>query len=602
MHLFKLSQEILVWLRAVLGVFLRTHPVLMPALVAVRVIAHVTQLLAFFIPLKVLLLVATPGVPLYFQTFIEPQHRTGWIVALSTGAVATYLLTVVLDKLSEHWSEIGSRDLLRKSSQLAVIGNQREAAKRYYSSFSGLAANLVLVVSMFSVGLWLYPALFAFLAGFMVLQVVASWAALRSVDPIEPKWFGGYIVRSAKSYFGYLETLNFLAVFLFLIVDFLVFDGVNLLIAILSFLMARRLLSSARALAAEAVTLNGQRYRIDPLVFLEERHVPKQSGHQLELGRYFPVDGRQQRLKQALALAGIPGVAAVRSRWVDSGSRQPAIHQFDVEACSESGDTVFVGVEQVVPQSQQQVMENEALIVEHLGRHALCMAETIHEYRLGTLRCRLLDLRGTRPISMRRWRSGRCADLLLHLWAVDPGDGLRRIFQLSRPYLHERLTLEALDRLEVAVDTPAKQASYRTLRQRLAEIQSVISALPVFPLNHALSYRIVYLGSKQPFVITEWGHWSLEPVGCGLAPDLMDEAMILRLGEALEQRGWAGAMPELWQLQLAASAYQFEEQLLTRGRFNAALELAGEILKCLERRNKGESGSDSGGEKKVSNA
>jgi len=586
--LLKRIWEFFGWLGAVLGVFLRTHPILTPALILSKATAQITRLLAFFLPLKVLLLVASTGVPRYFQYFIDPEHRNEWVVGLSVAAVVCYLLTLVLDRFSDYCSKVGSSNLLQKSSRLSVIGNQRLIAKRYYGDFSGVAAGLLLVTMFFAIGVYVYPLLFAALAGFLFLQLLATWAALRLVDPAEPVGFGGYVIRRTNAYLGYLEALNFLAVFGFLVADFLLFGGVNILIAILAFLMTRRLLGSLNSVVADSVALRKQRHRIDPLVFLSEKHTRRQPGGQQKLGRYFQVADRQSRLQEILALAGIEDPSTVRSHWLDAAAS--GRYLFEVYAQNRSGEWVFTGIEQVVSKRHKQVLENEALIVESLGSGALRLADVVHEYEIGDFDCRLMDLAGAVAVSQRDWKSRYQAELTLQFWSLDPNDQLRRVFELSRPYLDERLTPEVLEPLEVAADTVAKERTLEALRENLDEIRGLIGKLPIFPHNRALTPTSVFVNGSHELKVIDWGRWSLEPIGVGLEADLLTPELVRRLHTKLKARDVGGVMPSLSQLRLAARAYAFEELVLSRGRFNEALKLASDMLGDLEMHLSGQNG------------
>jgi hypothetical protein len=578
--LFKEIRGFFSWLGAVLSVFFRSHPFLTPALIASRVVASVTRLLAFFIPLKVLLLVASPGVPRYFQFFITPEHRNEWIVILSFSAVGAYLLTLALDRLADWWSEIGSGELLRRSSVLSVIGDQRRVAKRYYASFSNLTAHMFLSAVIFGVGAYLYPSLYLFLGALIFLQLVITWLALRAVDPLEVRGFGGYVLQRTNNYVGHLETIGFLAAFGFMVTDFVVFDGVNILLAILSFLMTRRLLDALNSVTTEAVVLTRQRQRIDPLIFLERRHVKRPPGSQLKLNRYFQVAERRERLRRTLLVAGYADIVKVESHWLDSG--RAGSFAFEVRAFSSDGTARFVGLERVVASRSRQPLENESLIIESLGSRELKAPPVLLEYEVGEFQCRLFDLQGASAVTQRDWKERHQPQVMLHLWGIDPGEELRRIFELSKPYIFERIGSDRLEALEVAADTEAKVAILQAFRLELPTLQSLLKSLPTFPFNKSLGPGAIYERPDGDLYILDWSRWSLEPVGVGMEPEAVDEDLVQELESKLGARKWRGAMPTVPQLKLAGLMFAFEDQLINRARFNEALSLAERMLAHLK--------------------
>lgn len=580
MRLFHSTVRFWRWLFAVLGVFIRTHPVLTPVLIVSRALASIARILAFFIPLKVLLLIATPGVPRYFRFFIEPEYRMEWAVGLTIGAVAAYFIALLLEKLCEYWSGIGSRELLEQSSQLSVIGNQREQARGYFSDFTGQAANLLLAVVFFSVGGFLYPTLFGGLSGLILLLFLISWLALIPVDPMQPRGFGGYVLRNTGSYLGYLEALCFLGGFAFIVSDFLFFEGVNILIAILSFLMLRRLLPALSGLITGAVSLSSQRHRIDPLVFSEHKFKRKEPNANQQLLRHFSVCEREERLLALLSSGFSSEVEKVESRWVDPA--QPGWYFFDVHAYSKQGQVLLNAQEQVSGKKRRDFLENEALIMDSLGGGPLRMAPVVQEYRVAELDCRLLDIGKATPVTPQQWNQVHQRAMVESLWRLAPNGGLCEIFELSRHYLHERIGESELARMEVAVDTDEKRRIRDGLQEKFSEIQEVVGKLPIFPHNRGLSPKTVFVGDNGELCVTDWGKWSLEPVGVGVPAASIEQEH----ADALRQARRGAKKVDHWAMRLAARLFEFEDWLVNRQKYNEALRVGEHLLvdlkKCQE--------------------
>lgn len=558
-------------------VFFSTHPVLSRVLIVANTLSSITRLLAFFIPLKVLLLIATPGVPSYFRFFIEPEYRTEWAVALSVAAVAVYFLTIALEKLAEKLSEVGSRELLEQVSQMAVFNNQRELAKRYFSDFTGIAANVLLSATLLGLGLWLYPMLFMVLVAAFVLQFLVTGLALSQLDEGAPRGLSGYIHGNLTQYLSYLEAFSFLLVFAFLIGDFILLGGVNILIAILSFIMVRRVLPSVSAIFSKSASLSQQRHRIDPLVFAEKKYFRKEPGQNQKLLRHYRLDDREARLLAQLKARLGEKIVEVQSRWVDPGPG--GLYLFSVLAFDANGDVVFQGQEQVGGPKQRELLDNEALIVGAMGRAPLCMATTVQEYRLGEFECRLLDVDDGQLVDGSEWRKRHLSQFMSEMWCIDPGRKLREIFELSRAYLGDRIDDAGLERMEVAIDTPEKRVTQDAFRQALPKIRELLAALPLFPLNRGINPKTVFCNDEDKLLVCDWSKWSLEPVGAGLPANQIKPEHAQAVNRAHQSDGEVDHET----MRLASRMFDFEDLLLVKGKYNDALEVAAQILEDLGR-------------------
>ena len=153
MNIFKDGFLLVRWLFKLLRVFLGIRPVTTIAVVVFSVMSRITNLLAFFLPLKVILLAGSDGVPRYFRFFIDASDKGDWIIWLSVAAVVSYLLTLVLDAASNRLSEVGSSDILERANELALVGKERAAAHSYYAMFSEVLADTVFSIAVV-VALW----------------------------------------------------------------------------------------------------------------------------------------------------------------------------------------------------------------------------------------------------------------------------------------------------------------------------------------------------------------------------------------------------------------------------------------------------------------
>src|SRR5690554_4088817 len=134
------------WLARVIGVFWRVRPLVTLGAVVAKVLNRVFGLLALFLPLKVIILAGSEGVPRYFQFFIAPDEKSFWVVLLSLGAVTAFVATLLLEALTKRLAEAGSLEVLEGANELAVASRLRDEARGHYAKFCGVVANWLIVL------------------------------------------------------------------------------------------------------------------------------------------------------------------------------------------------------------------------------------------------------------------------------------------------------------------------------------------------------------------------------------------------------------------------------------------------------------------------
>src|SRR5690606_31206416 len=106
----------------------------------------------------------------------------------------------------------------------------------------------------------------------LVSQFVLSALVMSGPDNVNPGPFRRFIQENLGSYLSVLSSLNFLAGFLVILAPFMVtgFQG-NILIAILSILIVRQILTNLAALIKDMAGLSEDRHKINALVFRDHQ-------------------------------------------------------------------------------------------------------------------------------------------------------------------------------------------------------------------------------------------------------------------------------------------------------------------------------------------
>jgi hypothetical protein len=266
MNLFHEIMVLSVWLAKVIDIFLRVRPGTTLVVISTSAVARVTRLLAFFLPLKVILLAASDGVPRYFF-FIDPDDKLGWILGLSISTFVLYGITLALEALANRLSEDASSTVMQGAKEMMVLNNQGFVAQSCCGRVCRVSANLLFVAMASGVLALLNLWLLLLIAGLIALQFVLTSRVIGGDTESNASPWNLYITEKLGNYLRILLSVNFLSGFVVILIPFLISNSGNILVAILSFLVLRQLLESLLQITNDAVRLGKDKHRINPLVF-----------------------------------------------------------------------------------------------------------------------------------------------------------------------------------------------------------------------------------------------------------------------------------------------------------------------------------------------
>ncbi|MCC5859608.1 MAG: hypothetical protein JJT90_15730 [Ectothiorhodospiraceae bacterium] len=520
MNLFRDTWEAVRWVGRVSGAFFAVRPWTTAALVLAITTGRFANLLAFFLPLKVILLAGSPGVPRYFQFFIEPDEKMGWIIGLSLGAVGFYLLSLLMNSAGRALSQAGSEDVLQDANEIAATSRQREEARGYYASFSGISANGLIVLIGSAVLALINPLLLAVLGGLVVLQYLFSAHVIGSGDPLQPSPTMRMIRRNLGGYLNIFFSINFLAGFFVLLTPYLLGEGGNLLLALLSLLIMRQGLGAISSAVSVTTGLWRSKDQVNPMVF---RHHQVQRRERLvtrNLRQVFARPDRETSARVQLTRAAVD-VAGLRSEWRDSPVR--GAYTFRLRVNGDSGDEVFFQ-QQVFPRVSLHLLEHEEFLFTLLPRETLKAPRVLARFEEGPFGCQICEYGQGEPLDEDAWKA-LLPELLQDHWSICPPAELVDAYRVTHPLLQERLKPAYLERLTVALNTPEDESLYAAFLERLPELNRVLAEMPLYLNNPDLSNTTVTATGDGRPLIMHWGRWSLEPVGFSLPRNADAESM-----------------------------------------------------------------------------
>jgi hypothetical protein len=574
MNLFHETTTLWAWLAEVVRIFLRVRPSTTLVVISASAVARVTKLLAFFLPLKVILLAASDGVPRYFP-FIDSTYKVGWTVGLTIGAFACYAVTLALEALANRLSQDVSSKVSRGANEMMVLNNQGAVAQNYYATVCRVCANLLFVALGFAALLLLNLWLFLLIVGLIGVQFLLSSWVMGEDDEINLHPLKLYVTEKLVNYLRVLSSANFLSGFVVILIPFLSGGG-NILVAMLSFLILRQLLDSLVQIANDAVRLGKDKHRISPLVF---RDVPLEMPEQRTsrtLRHLFLKPSRQEHSVQALGRA-IELEGDVDVRWADSGI--PFVSTLVIIASGRGEADTRYFQQQIFSPRSLHMLENEEFLFQCIPRSDLKAPEVFTRFSEGPFECQICDYGLGRLVPADQWR--RCKQMLLqNAWACQPPAALIAAYSVSHSLLYQRLSDTLIDRLIVAVDSDQEAETLCQLRAALPDIRARLRVIPLYVYNPDLSHRTTAIACDDEVLAITWGRWSLEPLGGGPNDRGQEDQLVEMLPLLRTLRTDIPDTLAADDIRISGHCRDMEFQI-GREQYKAALHLAEQILQSL---------------------
>lgn len=571
MKLFHETGRYIAWFARVMGVFLRIRPITTVSLVVASTVSRVTGILAFFLPIKVILLAASPEVPWYFRSFVDPDYWTEWVIFFSVAAIATYFITLGLDALSRKLAEIGSLDVLEGANDLAIIHDQRKQAHTFYDQICGIAASILFSITLLAVLPLLNREAFVAIAGMIVLSYLVSALFFGRTRPDgRPRKVSMMLDEKLAGYLGTLSSIVFFSGFVVLLYPYLQGRGGNALLSILAILLLRQLLQHLSSAVQHAVATWKRRLEINPLIFAEHQLRAAESEKDRQLRTVFSRERREALVADVLGQHGVQA-DELAVHWFDPVV--PRVSLFDVLVKSKKGDARYQM--QIFPGVGDHQLVSEDFLFDLVPRADLMAPPMLARFHHDPYEIQLCA--SGEPINRRQFERLLPA-IRQKIWQVRPPDSLVTAFSRSRPLLSQRVDAEALERMELAVDTLDDATIYHRLQEMLPVLQRALDDIPLVIVNRDLGPRnVIELAGTDSCYVMSWGRWTLEPLGATL-PNAFDRTEMSDLLETLRRDrldirsdltvDHLGLAQKLWVL----------EQSLARAAYREALAVAGTIV------------------------
>jgi len=544
------------------------------------VISQVALLLSLMLPLKVIIMLGSDGVPRYFQFFMTEETRDTWIYISAAATVVMFLLYILTGWAVTRIARSGAQKVLEKSNKIALFDGQDRFAEDIFERVTGSLGTLGMAVAGIALGFLIEWRLMIFVLISILLEFAlfsAYWDRLSAPDKASER---ERLVAKRTAVLQNLSTFNVLLVFAGLVYLLYTDPTMNFVAGVLLFLLARQILIRSVRLVVDASFFRNNFDRIKALAH-PKRNI--QQGRMTERQRFeamlMPAE-RAHLLEFVEQKVGIP-IADRRWTWCDTkikGSKSKAVLQSPPSGVYNDELYLKFTMREGDAGLAREVMyyKSDSAKVLRLSRS---FVHTGAAFGRGYL---LLRSRPSHPCPRSVARK-MALTVRERLWSHCPDRQLTEQLLKSFPPLGERITNERIARLRLACKDRTDISMVEGFIIQIPEVQKLLNSLPHALCVNSLSEKDCFrIDSEDNPMIVSWENIGIEPIGADLKlAELEHKDVFYKYQKAMKERGSESDLSP--SRTFAVTVYTAQvDSLIEKSSYAAALALLPTLLEVVQ--------------------
>lgn len=558
----ELKQKYFHWLLSLGAKFARVVPARTGLIVFLTLVGQVSSILAFFLPLKIIILLGSEGTPRYFPEVLAALGRDTLVVWLSLATVGFYAINILAEKVIDGVTAGATETLMARSHKMVLFENQEDIAARAYQSFSRALSGFTFGVLALAGLSFVYSEMALTMACYIALASagVIIFCA-KSVEILE------YVQKNLTGLMNNLSAIGFFLVFGYLVIDFVWLEPPGIIVAIISILAGRQTFGRITAAVTGLFRLYQQRQKLDVLFFHgRQLRPPELPGHST-LWDYLGPDYRKKWVPEVLKEFDALVSSEDEGQGIQLEWQQTASPQVGAFVCYQNDSVCLV---RIYGKNQSVLARHEATLLAdpplELPGPAFIGSTLVRGYP-----CNLFRLQKGQALT-RRASKQLALRMMAELLSVEPPPPLVQRYLRSKPTLVDRLNINLLDKALVAASTEKQRMASERLRFHWDVLISIFQGLPIGLNNPLINNSIMWESESGSQVLLDWEKWSLEPTGAGWPTTAAAMKELEDVYKAVASKRKSLQSIPVEHLQLAALTFELE-RLVLRQQLDLAVDL-----------------------------
>ena len=566
MWLFKESWSCIRWVLSAFKKFFSVTPYLVLLNVLLINLSSIAMMATFFLPLKVIFIIGSGKVPDYFaDLFIQNISLNNLVFILSMVAIAFFALHRLTEYLIDILVQVGAHNLIVKSNKTDIFSKQKHLSRNFYKRTCNVLASILFVVFGFGVGVWLVFPPYAFLIIFLICIFVLSGI-----------WYGK-VYKKEKVVDNFPKIVNawsgvcFLVFFGALIMYFITNGVANILVAIVSIVLAKQVIQRAASALIDLVYLYRNRLKFNALFFYAAHF---ELGEEQLIAPFFKLTARGYKevwIKKLLESEFGIELTSVNVCWHELGYSHMAGLVVEALKGKAVHEIYFL---KLYGQNRESFAKKEVEILNRNWAKNLPSVKLLGVREVEGMTCLIGSKLGQKVSGQELELAYK--EVVSNSWCVVPCAVTIEMLARSSPPLGVRLTWLAVSSVERACCDEHDLRIFNDFKKQFSKIIDIVNSQPVFCYESSLKMNLLY-NNGEKYLHPNWGSWSIEPVGYGWKICDLDDierfhvfAMSRRklLNKTCAKYTKLVALLSLFELHLRSHSY------------NSALDMMPDIISC----------------------
>jgi hypothetical protein len=564
------AKEFLGWSISIVRKIAKVTPLEVVVVTVATLVSHGARLIAFLLPIKVVLLFGSKGIPRYFPDFMSGYGKDALVVWLGFGAIAFFLLYVFSERMISVYIERGARKIVLNSDKLTLLPNQNLLVFDAYRQYTTSIATIIFVV----VGIYLVGLLDLVVASGLVLLLFLSYGIFALASNIKPS-IRLWLRDNVSALVSTLGAILFFAVFSILIFEHLLGYDMNALLAFICLFLSRQILQRIEVLVRDVVALNFKRDQITALYLHGHALRHKQHTHSKKLwGLIASLDFAEQLEAALIDVVELKGSKIKILDWHSASLTD--IVALDLLAVDYPSKKFTV---KLFDPLRVHLSDHEAELLNEVDS-GISSLKWIGMTTFRECRCHVFDSSGMTVVAAEEFDDASQV-LLEKNCEYRPSQQLLTKYLRSHRTLSDRLSVDLLaNAVDMAVDEH-ERTIVKEVCSRLAEVKKVINQVPLAVCIHDLSTPYMLKGADGQVVALHFGGWRLEPIGSSWKANKDGRKRIRAWLKKNQPKADDLDCLEVYHITLVALMYRYERYCLKQN-YRAAVKMAPRIISNLD--------------------
>ena len=560
----------LAWFVSISKKFYRNVPIRTALIVVLDVLSQIALILAFFLPLKVIILLGSPDMPSYFPTSWQQLEKNDLVILLSVSAALAYLFYVIVEMVVSQLTEQGSQIVLNKKSGFSSVSQQDSLAKQFYTRYVKIISSLAFVTLAVLLIALVYPELLLPLLGYCLLATILYLVIGHTSDG-----FTSSVAANVNVITSAVGAIGFMAMFGYLVYDFMVAPAPGVIQAVIGLLLVRQIFSRLVVFTVNSKLLYDKRAVVKSL-FYQNPDLPEQ-----ELIEEKPVWKKvsaEHRLQLASKVLATQLTREIPPESLDIEYIQTAVDGIVgmVVGMSGTDDVTTKYLLKLYAKNRSEfALHERKLLSAHRSELESPWPKFIGSSHVDELIVNIYEWHGSEIFSETEYPPQR-VDLMISLLCVKPSGGLEAEQRLMNTGLFSRLQQGLLARLSMFCDSERKLL-FDELTDNLEKMRTIYEQSPKQYVNPDLFPHTLMQSDLNNLFLFNWSRWSLEGVGAGWYMHPKVFAKLPKAFKAAQQVRADLARVPLQTVKFNACVFEFEK-MIRLDRYEFALDVLPELL------------------------